>query len=131
MTGACLELLHKVRHPIWPWAGTGRGLLVEAFPAAQLFQWKLPYQGYNRKNEQETTIRKKIVRSLATRINLGSFREVLEQCADALDSVICTFAARAVSSGRFLRYAQDTADTEGLIAIEVDWPPDIKFDCAE
>jgi hypothetical protein len=60
MTAACLKLLHEAQRPIWPWARNGRCLLVEAFPAAQLCQWRLPYQAYSRNNEQETATRKKL-----------------------------------------------------------------------
>ena len=36
MTAAGLKLLHEVGRPLWPWQRSERGLLVEAFPAAQL-----------------------------------------------------------------------------------------------
>ena len=58
--------------------------------------------------------------SLAARIDLRDFREILEESADALDSVICTFAAMAVINRRVLSYAEDSIDTEGLIAVERD-----------
>ena len=120
MTGASLKLLHETGRPIWPWERTGRGLLIEAFPAAQLCQWGLLHQAYNRNTEKEAAARRSLVSSLAPRINLGNFREALEHCADALDSVICAFAAIAVITGRVLNYAEDSADAEGLIAVERD-----------
>lgn len=120
MTAACLKLLHETGRPIWPWERTGRGLLIEAFPAAQLRQWDLRHQGYNRDTEKEAAVRRSLVSSLAARINLADFREMLEESADALDSVICTFAAMAVTNGRVLSYAEDSADAEGLIAVECD-----------
>jgi hypothetical protein len=53
MTVACLKLLQETGCPIWPWERSVRGLLIEAFPAAQLCHWGLPYQGYNRNSEAE------------------------------------------------------------------------------
>jgi predicted nuclease with RNAse H fold len=121
MTGACLKLLHETGRPIWPWERAGRGLLIEAFPAAQLCQWDLLHQGYNRNTEKEADARRFLVSLLVARINLGNFRQTLEHCADALDSVICAFAAIAVMTGRALSYAEDSPDAEGLIAVERGW----------
>jgi hypothetical protein len=39
---ACLALIARCQRPCWPWHRTAQGLLVEAFPAAQLRQWNLP-----------------------------------------------------------------------------------------
>ena len=55
-----------------------------------------PHQAYNRNNEEEGARRHTIVQTLATRVDLGGCRETLEQCADALDALICAFAAVAV-----------------------------------
>jgi hypothetical protein len=44
--------------------------------------------------------------------------QTLEQCADALDALICAFAALAVINNDTLRYAEKAVDQEGLIAIE-------------
>ena len=57
------------------------------------------------------------MRSLETRIELGNFSGMLEHCADALDAVVCAFAANAVATGHALSYAEDWLDTEGLIAV--------------
>lgn len=46
-TVACLTLLHRTGRPIWPWCRDEKNCLVEAFPAAQLRHWKLPFIGYN------------------------------------------------------------------------------------
>lgn len=45
---ACMKLLATARFPpCWPWSTQIEGLVVEAFPAAQLWSWKLPLQKYD------------------------------------------------------------------------------------
>jgi Protein of unknown function (DUF429) len=118
MTAACLKLLRESGCPIWPWERSGPGLLFEAFPAAQFCHWGLPYQAYNGNTEEEGAKRRLIVQTLATRVDLRGCRETLEQCADALDALICAFAAVAVINNDTLPYAENAVDQEGLIAIE-------------
>jgi len=118
MTAACLKLLCKAGRPIWPWEGAGRGLLAEAFPAAQLRHWRLLHQGYGGTTEAETATRASIVSSISARIDLASSRPILEQSADALDAVVCAFAATAVVADRALSYAKTNVTTEGLIAVQ-------------
>lgn len=99
MTAACLTLLQKTRRPLWPWSTKPRqGMLVEAFPAAQLKQWVFPYQGYNADADKAKETRKKIVDELRKRIDLGRFKKTTQACADALDAVLCAFAATGVST---------------------------------
>jgi hypothetical protein len=43
---ACLALIARTGRPCWPWSAAGPGLLAEAFPAAQLRHWRLPFQRY-------------------------------------------------------------------------------------
>ena len=117
MTAACLKLLYEADLPISPWERSRPRLLVEAFPAAQLYQWGLPHEAYNRNTEKESAVRRSLVGSLAARIELGKFRGMLEHCADALDAVVCAFAANAVATGHALCYAEDSLETEGLIAV--------------
>ena len=120
MTAACLKFLYEAGRPIWPWKQRGRGLLAEAFPAAQLCNWKLPYQGYSRRTDGETKTRCEIVAAISDRIDLATFRQTVEQCADALDAVICAFAAMAVADGDVLFYADEQMQTEGLIVVHPD-----------
>jgi predicted nuclease with RNAse H fold len=117
MTAACLKLLHEANCPIWPWQRSARRLLAEAFPAAQLRHWRLPHQAYNRSTEKELAVRRSIVLALSERIELEHFGDKLEQCADALDAVVCAFAANAVGAGHALSYAEDAVAAEGLIAV--------------
>lgn len=105
MTVACLKLLYEAGHPVWPWKETGRGLLAEAFPAAQLCSWGLTHQGYSRRTDVEMKTRCSIVAAISKSINLARFRDTVEQSADALDAVICAFAATAVADGDVLFYA--------------------------
>jgi hypothetical protein len=89
-------------------------LLVEAFPAAQLATWGLTAQGYDRNPE----VRSSILEVLAPRLKLpGDLREKAAASADALDAILCAFAAIAVTEHqiRCLPPA-DTAD-EGWIAV--------------
>ncbi len=51
-TAACLRLLDTVSRPIWPWSA-GTGILGEAFPAAQLLEWGIPYQVIRAANRPE------------------------------------------------------------------------------
>jgi len=103
MTAACLTLLHQAQCPIWPWhQADERGLLVEAFPAAQLCHWGMKYQEYNGDSQDSLTNRKTLVDSLSEWIEIpdDAHRKTMEQSADALDAVVCAFAAIAVSTDR-------------------------------
>src|SRR5579864_392251 len=117
MTAACLKLLFEADAPMWPWKRSGPRLLVETFPAAQLCHWGLPHEAYNRNTEKETAVRRILVGSLGARIALGNFRGMLEDSADALDAVVCAFTANAVATGHAMSYAEDSLETEGLIAV--------------
>lgn len=100
MTSACVALLHRAARPMWPWSKAKTGSVVEAFPAAQLRDWNLPSVKYNGASPQAHANRKKIVATLANRVGLGSFTSTVLGDADALDAVLCAFAASAVSSGQ-------------------------------
>lgn len=110
-TAACLTLLARASRPVWPW-NYAPGMLVEAFPAAQLHVWGLPHGGYA-KPEQEDK-RKEIVVALAERLTFSK-----AQCAlmtskpDALDAVIAAFAPiAAVQAGVLEGFPPD-----GLIGV--------------
>ena len=119
MTAACLTLLAQRRGAIWPWCKTGRRILVEAFPAAQLKYWDLPYQGYNGSGSQAKKARAEIINFLRQKVELSDSRKrcVLES-ADALDAVICAFAAMAVTEGYLVLQAPKVfSEFEGWIAV--------------
>lgn len=110
-TIACLTLLARSGRPIWPWT-CGPGMLVEAFPAAQLRTWALPFSGYSKPEQHKA--REQILAGLAMRLEFNaSQREAMLGCPDALDAVIAAFAAVAAArKGALTEYPAD-----GLIAV--------------
>jgi len=107
-TSACIKLLAHVGTPAWPWANHNKQVLVEAFPAAQLRQWELPFERYNGPAGQ--TNRAAIVSDLIANRGFQAANaelEIIKENADALDAVLCSYGARAV--------------VEGIIAVDV--PP--------
>lgn len=119
MTAACLRLLAEAQCPIWPWSeSTQPGLLLEAFPAAQLHTWKLPYQKYNDDAATAKEARQSIISDLTTRIHIPpDFMVMMLASADALDAVVCAFAAIAVTDGRIRHSPEPIAKEEGWISI--------------
>lgn len=117
MTAACFKLLHRAQRPIWPWAQESRGLIVEAFPMAQLKHWGLPYNGYGKQDRKGEMLRKGIVEGLRGRIDIGRFDVVLVSNADALDSVLCAFSGLAVKTSSVAVLPDDSALLEGWMAV--------------
>jgi hypothetical protein len=98
---ACLKLLANVQRPLWPWARADSVPLVEAFPAAQLRQWKLPCTQYNGAAGKPN--RAKIVADLTRNRGLqltSAFKSTIKANADALDAVLSCYAARAVTENQ-------------------------------
>jgi hypothetical protein len=111
---ACLALINRCHRPCWPWKQTSQGLLVEAFPAAQLRQWNLPYQGYS--GDEGASVRRQIAAAIAHRIEISeTFMPLILDSPDALDAVIAIFGGIAVSSGA-LAVAAPHDTQEGWIA---------------
>ena len=96
-----------------------KGLLVEAFPAAQLKQWGYPFNRYNGNSTESEINRQEIMRRLADKVQIGNnFKELILNNADALDSVICIVAGIAASQGPIASEPEwRVAKTEGWIAI--------------
>src|SRR5262249_36782515 len=117
MSAACLTLLHASGAPIWPWTTAHPGLLVEAFPAAQLKTWRLPYVGYNRAAGRGPSIRAGIIEGIEQRIAIDGFRDELQKSADVIDAVVCAFAAVAVTASAIAVQPSDASSTEGWIAV--------------
>ena len=117
MTAACLALLGAAHRPIWPWpSATGTGLLAEAFPAAQLRAWDLPYQRYNETDAIDS--RRSILVGLANRCHWSpTIGALMLGSADALDAVVCCLGAWAVSTGAVSRQPKSVALVEGWIAV--------------
>jgi predicted nuclease with RNAse H fold len=111
---ACLRLLELAGRPIWPWHDPQPGILGEAFPAAQLFEWGLPHRAYSKPDQ--TATRKVIVRGLSTRLSMDPVDErKLLDSPDALDATIAAFAAIAVSKGEVANFSKFSE--EGFIVV--------------
>lgn len=92
-TAACLTLLARSGRPIWPWS-LGPGMLVEAFPAAQLHVWRLPCRGYGKPEQRDA--RERILDGLGERLRFTApQRCVMLASPDALDAAVAGFAALA------------------------------------
>lgn len=98
---ACLRLLALADRPAWPWHAVGaEPVLAEAFPAAQLKNWGLPHTGYNGRTHEAEQRRRSIIAGVMQCVPLvlpTPIRSIMTASADALDSVLCALAARAVS----------------------------------
>lgn len=115
-TVACLTLLARVGGPIWPWTHTSLGLLVEAFPAGQLHDWELAHQGYAKSGANPN--RDHILEDVSPwRIEIPD--PMYRRCrsnADALDAVLCLFAAKAAVERQATAEDPAAAQHEGWIA---------------
>jgi hypothetical protein len=118
---ACMTLLASHKGAVWPirQRDAASCALVEAFPAAQLRHWGLPFIGYNGAATAATDKRSTILRWLKDERGLNVRSEVEEEeclrSADALDAVICMYAASATATGRLKITC--ASQVEGLIAI--------------
>lgn len=113
---ACLRLLERSGRPCWPWATFQPGILVEAFPAAQLRHWGLPHQGYS--GPRSAKVRAKILASLKRnkRLRVSACHEqIIVENTDALDAVIAVFAGIAVAKRAIVGFRVPCAD--GFIAV--------------
>ena len=113
---ASLTLLARIKRPAWPWCRVPCGLLVEAFPAAQLHHWELPYKGYD--GSDGRSAREEIIEGISPRIEIpDGLHARCQESADALDSVLCVFAARAAAAGLAPVDDPTAAELEGWIAV--------------
>lgn len=117
---ACIKLLANTAGPVWPWAVPDQSPLVEAFPAAQLCHWGLPFARYNGHDGQAN--RALIVEDLLANRGL-EINDVelatIQGDADALDAILCCYAARAVGQGQLgvMLPPFDAWRLEGWIAV--------------
>ena len=125
-TVACLTLLRDTGLPLWPWCklpGREAGLQAisaEAFPAAQLCTWGLPYVGYGKDDPQQRETRIKILEGVKQRGNLivsPSHEDLLVSYPDALDAVVCLYAAVAARNCERHWVEGHYHFKEGLIAV--------------
>ena len=117
-TVANLTLLARARRPVWPWCRPAVGLLVEAFPAGQLHHWELSHKGYSGDDLDGARAREKILTGISPRIEIpGDLRTACRESGDALDSVLCLFAAKAAAAGQAPVDDATEVELEGWIAV--------------
>lgn len=98
---------------------SGRGGVVEVYPAGSLEIWHLRSPGYRRSADARASM----VKALATQapwFDLSRFIDVMIESCDALDAVVASLSARAVALGfATLPTGADltVARTEGWIAL--------------
>jgi predicted nuclease with RNAse H fold len=79
------------------------GPAIEVYPAAALFRWCLPAEGY--KGRARSEARRELVAGLFARLEgicdfTAAHREICESSDDALDALVASLAARARMLGR-------------------------------
>jgi len=79
--------------------------------------WQLPFAGYNGDDRRAVETRRKIVEVLSSSIGVGQWRDDLLASADAVDAVLCAFAAIAVTENRLAVSVPSQDDGEGWIAV--------------
>lgn len=116
---ACMTLLSRTGRPIWPWKNAP-GMLVEAFPAAQLHAWSLPHMKYT--GVDAGPVRTKIIAEIQRRQGIAiapaDHRE-MQRTPDALDAFLATFAGRAAANRTLKLEKPSSWKTEGAIAVHV------------
>ena len=96
-------------------------MLVEAFPAGQLCTWGLPFAGYGKQNSEQRETRLRIVEAMKSRFKLTLEQDHIDKMIaspDALDAVICIFAAKAALNCRRQWPEDHDCFKEGIIAVE-------------
>jgi hypothetical protein len=98
----------------WPLSARTEGLL--ASPAAQLLLWGLPFKKYDGSKGSDV---RQIIRELEPRVSFDRFRKLADESADALDTVISSFAAIAAYRDNPIPPDADGATVlrEGWIAV--------------
>ncbi|MGA2491563.1 MAG: DUF429 domain-containing protein [Roseiarcus sp.] len=116
---ACMTLLARHRGPVWPMIDGPGATLVEAFPAAQLRHWELPFVQYNGSTAVAQGNRASILLGLEAQglVIDQRMRSECERSADALDALVCMFAGFAVADGMIAVDPGEAAKREGHIAV--------------
>jgi hypothetical protein len=128
-TAACLTLLARAQRPVWPWHDAP-GMIVEAFPAAQLRAWGLPHTNYGppskraHKTDAERAARRatraSILAAVKARTKLHIPRDLetlMQDNTDALDALLAAFGAKAAATGALHLAKPPTWKQEGAIAV--------------
>lgn len=97
----CARLLHRLEMPIDTGIFRDPPVVVEVYPAAALRRWGLSHRRY--KGRQLASARKVLIDALVTTglpVQMSDeARVVVESSDDALDALLCSLIARAVSLG--------------------------------
>jgi hypothetical protein len=119
---ACMTLLLMRGGPVWPLRPGGEGaVLVEAYPAAQLFTWGLEPGGYSGAKAKALAARTQILAALVADHGLvvsDAQTALCQNNADALDAVLCAYAAKSMADGRHPRQLPAAARSEGWIVVD-------------
>ncbi|WP_439543844.1 DUF429 domain-containing protein [Hyphomicrobium sp.] len=111
---ACLRMIGLTGRPCWPWNAATRGVLVEAFPAAQLRHWGMAHTRYGAK--AAVAERAALVEQIRNKIEISiPYADKMIQSPDALDAVVASFAAFAVGNGTVGAF--EAAHADGVIAV--------------
>jgi len=117
----CASLLARLAAEGQPVDRCGDGLVVEVYPAAALFRWRLSHRGY--KTPGRGVGHDFLVDELTTAapwLRLGYFEQLCRDSHDAFDAVLAAMAARAAAMGQVLMpdtAQRERARTEGWIAL--------------
>jgi len=115
----CAGLLSKLQQSGLHIDRSGRGLVVEVYPAASMRIWGLKIDGY--RNSAET--REALVEQLgvaAPWLELAGFEALMVQSCDAFDAVIAALAAGSAALGQSTAAPEDKlqkAQIEGWLAL--------------
>jgi hypothetical protein len=119
---ACMTLLLMRGGPVWPLRPGGAGaVMVEASPAAQLFTWGLESSGYSGAKPKAAAARSQILAALVADHGLvvsEAHAALCRDSADALDAVLCAYAAKTIADGRHPRQLPAVARSEGWIVVD-------------
>jgi hypothetical protein len=78
----------------------------------------MKFDKYDGDKQGRPANRAALVGALSKRIEIpNDLIDIMKQSSDALDAVICAFAAIAVCTGRVMKSASPMLNDEGLIAI--------------
>ncbi|ANC29928.1 hypothetical protein I598_0340 [Isoptericola dokdonensis DS-3] len=102
---------------------SGRGPVIEVYPAAALKIWELPHRGYKGQDPEARRVRDELVNKVTDtfpRLDLADFAQACRDSDDALDAVLCAVIAGYARQGRCEPSPEglrDLASREGWIVL--------------
>ena len=115
----CAGLLSKLQSSGVPIDRSGRGLVVEVYPAASMRIWGLKIDGYRNSVETREALVGQL-RAAAPWLELGGFETLMVNSYDAFDSVIAALAAGSAALGQSTAAPSgklEQAQIEGWLAL--------------